>query len=191
MGVSVNDAEARHRMCAPVASTSRARVWDRKFRSANTTIPGPSAASRSRARVCSPTVYGPKHAPISAPVPDSAAASQRTCGNAPSRVAFEGREKNAAFSLVSGRSLVEPSIETTRSPQQNTPATGSAAEPSGEPPTGPATASNSMCSGSAPNRARARDRLEMFGGRHRRPCPASTQPSGSRTPASSCRPRRR
>ena len=178
-------------MCAPVASTSRARVWDRKFRSASTSMSGPSAGSRSRARVCSPTVYGPKLAPISAPVPDSAAASQRTCGNAPSRVAFEGREKYAAFSVVSGRSLVEPSIDTTRSPQQNTPATGSPAEPSAEPPTGPATASNSMCSGSAPNRARARDRLEMFGGRHRRPCPASTQPAGSSCPSSSCRPRRR
>ena len=65
------------------------------------------------------------------------------------------------------------------------------AQPSAEPPTGPATASNSMCSGSAPNRVLARDRLEMFGGRHRRPCPASTQPAGSSTPSSSCRPRRR
>ena len=71
------------------------------------------------------------------------------------------------------------------------PGTGSPAEPSTEPPTGPATCSNSLCSGSAPNRARARDKLEMFGGRHRRPCPASTQPAGSRTPSSSCRPRRR
>src|SRR6185295_19484821 len=100
---------------------------------------GPSAASRSRARVCSPTVYGPNVAPINAPVPDSAAASQRTCGNAPSRVALDGREKYSAFALVSGRSLVDPSIDTTRSPQQNTPATGSPAEPSAGPPTGPAT----------------------------------------------------
>ena len=36
-------------------------------------------------------------------------------------------------------------------------------------PTGPATCSNSMCNGSAPNRVRARDSEEMFGGRHRRP----------------------
>ena len=39
-----------------VASTSRARAWDRKFRSANTSMPGPNAGSRSKARVCSPTV---------------------------------------------------------------------------------------------------------------------------------------
>src|ERR1041384_5801845 len=38
IGVSLNDAEARHRMCAPVASTSRARVWHRKFRSASTSL---------------------------------------------------------------------------------------------------------------------------------------------------------
>ena len=58
-------------------------------------------------------------------------------------------------------------------------------------PTGPATWSNSMCSGSAPSRVRARASEEMFGGRHRRPAPASTQPSGSSTPPSNCSPRRR
>ncbi len=72
-------------------------------------------------------------APTSAPVPDSAAGSQRTCRNAPARVAFEGRPKYAAFSVVSGTSLVVPSIDTTRSPQQNTPAapTGPALESKG------------------------------------------------------------
>ena len=30
IGVRVNEAEARHRMCAPVASTSRARAWDQE-----------------------------------------------------------------------------------------------------------------------------------------------------------------
>ena len=123
-------------------------------------------------------------APTSAPVPDSAAASQRTCGNAPARVAFDGRPKCSSFSFESGTSVVEPSIDTTRSPQQNTPAAPSA-------PTGPATSSNSMCSGSAPSRVRARASEEMFGGRHRRPAPARTQPSGSRTPTSNCSPRRR
>jgi hypothetical protein len=123
-------------------------------------------------------------APTSAPVPDSAATTQRTCGNAPSRVAFEGRPKYSALSFELGTSVVEPSMDTTRSPQQNTPAASGA-------PTGPATSSNSMCSGSAPNRVRARDSEEMFGGRHRRPPPASTQPCGSSTPPSSCWPRRR
>ena len=33
-GLSVKLAEARHRMCAPVASTARARDQDRKLRSA-------------------------------------------------------------------------------------------------------------------------------------------------------------
>jgi hypothetical protein len=102
-------------------------------------------------------------------------------------VAFEGRPKYSAFAFESGTSVVEPSMDTTRSPQQNTPAAPSAAEP----PTGPATSSNSMCNGSAPNRVRARDSEEMFGGRHRRPSPASIQPSGSSTPPSSCSPRRR
>ena len=151
-------------MCAPVASTSRARAWDRKFRSASTTMSGPSAASRSRARVCSPTVYGPNVAPSSAPVPDSAATSQRTCGNAPSRVALQGRPKYAAFSLVSGTSLVEPSIETTRSPQQNTPGSRPAAPSGGtdragdlrrtacaadRPPTWPGPATARRCSAAA------------------------------------------
>ena len=54
-------------MCAPVASTSRARVWDRKLRSASTSIPGPNAASRSRAKVCSPTRVGAEAWPRPAP----------------------------------------------------------------------------------------------------------------------------
>ena len=101
----------------------------------------------------------------------------------PGGIRRAGRSTRRSPSM-SGTSVVEPSIDTTRSPQQNTPAAPSA-------PIGPATCSNSMCSGSAPNRVRARARLEMFGGRHRRPCPASTQPSGSSTPSSSCWPRRR
>jgi len=177
-------ADARHRMCAPVARTSRASVCDRKFRSASTSMPGPKDGSRSTARVCSPVVYGPNAAPVSAPVPDSAAATHRTCGNAPSRVALEGRPKNASFSGVAGRSVTDPSTEITRSPQQDTPAAPSA-------PAGPATCSNSIRSGSAPSFPRARDREEMFGGRHRRPSPASTQPSGSSRPASRSSPRRR
>ena len=74
------------------------------------------------------------------------------------------------------------------------PAAGHSRTPPRRPaaPVGPATSSNSMCSGSAPNLVRARARFEMFGGRHRRPPPPSaTQPSGSRSPSSSCRPRRR
>jgi hypothetical protein len=100
----------------------------------------PAPASQARTppaglvpRSASPSVQGPKVAPTSAPVPDSAAGSQRTCRNAPARVAFEGRPKYAAFSVVSGTSLVVPSIDTTRSPQQNTPAapTGPALESKG------------------------------------------------------------
>ena len=49
------------------------------------------------------------------------------------------------------------------------------------PPTGPATVSNSRCSGSAPSRARARDNEEMLGGRHRRP--AAVHPRAGVGPA--------
>ena len=42
-----------------------------------------------------------------APVPDSAAATQRACGNAPGRVAFGGRPKYLSFSGVSGMSVVD------------------------------------------------------------------------------------
>jgi hypothetical protein len=96
-----------------------------------------------------------------------------------------GRSRGPAeerdVSSLSGRLVVEPSTEITRSPQQNTPSA----------PSGPATCSNSMCSGSAPSFPRARDSEEMFGGRHRRTCPASTQPAGSSCPASRSVPRRR
>ena len=40
IGRNANEAEARHSRCAPVPSTSRARVWDKKLRSASTSIPG-------------------------------------------------------------------------------------------------------------------------------------------------------
>ena len=86
-------------------------------------------------------------------------------GKRPARVPLDGREKYWLFSAVSGTSLVEPSIDATRSPQQNLRGAGSAAEPSPEPrpaSTGPATASNSMCSGSDPTWPSPRARLEMW-----------------------------
>ena len=66
---TAKDAEARHRMCAPVASTSRAREWDWKLRSASTSIPGPNAASRSRAKVCFTERAGPEGGPDQRPGP--------------------------------------------------------------------------------------------------------------------------
>ena len=51
-------------------------------------------------------------------------------------------------------------MDTTRSPQQNTPSAPSV-------PVGPATCSNSIRTGSAPSFARPRDREEMFGCFHR------------------------
>ena len=48
-------------------------------------MPGPKHPSRSRASGCSAVRYGPMAAPSRLPVPDSAAATHRTCGNAPSR----------------------------------------------------------------------------------------------------------
>ena len=182
-GLSAKLAEARHRMCAPVARKARARDQDRNFRSASTSIPGPKQCRRSRASGCSAVRYGPTAAPSRLPVPDSAAATHRTCGNAPSRDWFDGRPKNATFLPLSGTSVVDPSIDTTRSPQQKTPGAPSA-------PVGPATCSNSIRTGSGPSLPRPRDSEEMFGCRHRRPCPASTQPPGSSTPASRSAPRR-
>ena len=122
-------------------------------------------------------------APSRLPVPDSAAVNHRTCGNAPSRDWLEGRPKNGSFSLLPGTSVTDPSIDVTRSPQQNTPGAPSA-------PVGPATCLNSIRTGSAPSLPRPRDREEMFGCFHRRQPPASTQPSGSSCPASRSDPRR-
>ena len=127
-------------MCAPVARKARARDQDRNLRSASTSIPGPKQCSRSRASGCSADRYGPMAAPSRLPVPDSAAATHRTCGNAPSLDWFDGRPKNASFSLLSGTSVTDPSTDTTRSPQQNTPGAPSA-------PVGPATCSNSIRTG--------------------------------------------
>ena len=73
-------------------------------------------------------------------------------------------------------------MDTTRSPQQKTPGAPSAA-------TGPATCSNSIRSGSAPSFPRPRDREEMFGSHHCRPCPASTRMPGASFPASRSAPR--
>ena len=108
-------------------------------------MPGPKQCRRSRASGCSAVRYGPMAAPSRLPVPDSAAATHRICGNAPSRDWLEGRPKNASFSLLSGTSVTDPSIETrSRSPQQNTPGAPSA-------PAGPATCSNSIRTGSGPS----------------------------------------
>ena len=166
-------------MRAPVARNSRASAQDRNLRSASTSMPGPKhpVSSRSRARACSLSRYGPMDAPSRLPVPDSAAASHRTCGNAPSRAWLDGPPKCSSFAALSGTSDVDPSMDTTRSPQQDTPGASSS-------PIGPATCSNRNRTGAGPSLPRPRDSEEMFGGRHRRPCPASAQPSGSRSPAS-------
>ena len=60
--------------------------------------------------------------------------------------------------------MTDPSIETTRSPQQDTPGAPAAA-------TGPATCSNSIRTGSAPSFPRPRDSEEMFGCRHQQAIP--------------------
>ena len=123
-------ARSCRRCAAPGATAGRGRPRRGSGRPAGpgpaarraATSPSANAGSRSWIRVCSPTVYGPNVAPISAPVPDSAAASQRPAPNAPSLVAFDGRPNYSAFSAVAGTSVLEPSTDTTRSPQQNTPA---------------------------------------------------------------------
>ena len=74
-------------------------------------------------------------------------------------------------------------METTRSPQQNTPGAPSA-------PAGPATCPDNIRTGPAPSLPRPRDSEEMFGSHHWRPPPASTRPPGARRPASKSAPRR-
>ena len=59
-----------------------------------------SPVQQVRASACSASRYGPRAAPSRLPVPDSAAATHRTCGNAPSRDWFDGRPKNASFVLA-------------------------------------------------------------------------------------------
>ena len=104
-----------------MARKARAAAQDKNLRSASTSMPGPKQPSRSAASGCPASVYRPIAAPSRLPVLDSAAATHRACGNAPSRDWLEGRPKNAAFLSLSGTSVTDPSMETTRSPQQNTP----------------------------------------------------------------------
>ena len=84
-GLRVNDAGARPRKCAPAARKARAAAQDKNVRSAGTSMPGPKQPSRSAASGCPAPVYRPIAAPSRLPVPDSAAATHRACGNAPSR----------------------------------------------------------------------------------------------------------
>ena len=182
-GLRVNDAEARHRRCAPAARKARAAAPDKNLRSASTTMPGPKQPSRPAASGCPAPVYQPIAAPSRLPVPDSAAATHRACGNAPSPDWLEGRPKNAAFLSLSGTSVTDPSLETTRSPQQNTPGAPSA-------PAGPATCPNNIRTGPAPSLPRPQDSEQMSGSHHWRPPPASTRPPGASRPASNPAPRR-
>ena len=55
-GLRVKLAEARHKMCAPVARKARAADQDRNLRSASTSMPGPKQPSRSAASGCSASV---------------------------------------------------------------------------------------------------------------------------------------
>ena len=174
-------------MCAPVARNSRASAQDRNLRSASTSIPGPkhpwSPAGRGP---------GPARCPGTGPGMPRAGSRSRTrpppatctCGNAPSRVWLDGRPKCSSLAALSGTSEVDPSIETTRSPQQDTPGASSS-------PIGPATCSNRNRTGAGPSLPRPRDSEEIFGGCHRRPPPASTQPSGSSCCPASRSPARR
>lgn len=164
-----------------MARKARTAAQDKNLRSASTSMPGPKQPSRSAASGCSASVYRPIAAPSRLPVPDSAAATHRACGNAPSRDWLEGRPKNAAFFGLSGTSVTDPSMETTRSPQQNTPGAPSA-------PVGPATCSNNIRTGSAPSLPRPRDSEEMFGSHHWRAAPRIHPPSRRQAPGQQVRP---
>lgn len=93
---------------------------------------------------------------ISAPVPDSAAAAQRTCGNARPWSRRTG-DRSTPCGRVGGGAVNRDHLQAAAEhPRRIILADGSA------------TPSNSMCSGSPLSRVRARTSKEMFGGRHRR-----------------------
>ena len=87
-------------MCAPVARKARARDQDRNLRSASTSIPAPKQLQQVHGQRLLRGRYGPIDAPSRLPVPDSAAATHRACGNAPNRDWLDGRPKNAPFLLA-------------------------------------------------------------------------------------------
>jgi hypothetical protein len=71
LGLRVNEAGTRQHRSAPVAAALDQSLKGMKLRSASSSIPGPSAPSRSRARVFSPVEQGAWAAASSERVPDS------------------------------------------------------------------------------------------------------------------------
>ena len=82
-GCRPSRATARGRRCPAPA---RGAAWDRRLRSATTSIPGPNSPVSSSVSVCSPVVIPAQRAPFTARDAHSANTTTRTCGNAPAPV---------------------------------------------------------------------------------------------------------
>jgi hypothetical protein len=113
-----------------------------------TTVPGPSvpAATMSLNSAISLVAYPPARAPRTDPVPHSAAATTRACGNGPGPAPFDGPPSTVRLPGLSGASSTNPSTATFRRPRHHAPAIPS-------PASGPAACSNSSRSASLPSRS--------------------------------------
>ena len=159
-------------MCAPVAGLPGQRPGQ-ELRSASTSIPGPKhpVSRRSRARACSLSRYGPGMPRAGSPSPTPpppATAPAGTPRHGPGWTAAEMRGVGFFVRHVRRRPV-----------DRHDPV------PAAEHPGGTVLADRpGDLLEQEPDRCRAElaaasRQREMFGCRHRRPCPASTQPPGS------------
>ena len=138
--------------CAPRWPARRGPgSWDRKLRSASTSIPGPNAGQQVPGQGLLPDGVRAERRPDQRPGPRLGRGQppdlrERPVPRRRSTAARSARRSRRAVRHVGGRAVhrhhPQPAAE---HPRRVRP-----------PPTGPATCSNSMCSGSAPSRARAR-----------------------------------
>ena len=197
-GRSVELAEARHRMRAPVASTrgpgtrTGSSGPPAPASTGRRTAAGPAPASAPRYRTARrpprqrllPGTVPLEGRPVSARCRTRPSPTTAHVGDPRPGQAVDGRPRDAAFSSRAGTSVTDPSMEITRSRNSTPPAPRrrQPARPRGQ---------TACRSGSVPSLSRARDSEDAPGCRHRWPALASTQPSGSSCPASRSAPRRR
>jgi hypothetical protein len=116
------------------------------LRSASSSVPGRSAASRARAWTCSES--RPNTASMTAWVPTSISIVNRTFGNAPAPLRFPERMNAAVLAALSAVSSMVPSQATSRSPNRNAPRVSAVARV-------PRTRANRAANGASPIRRRA------------------------------------
>ena len=152
-------------MCAPVASTSRARVWDRKLRSASTSIPGPNAGSRSAGQGLLADGVRADRGPDQRPGPRLGRGQPPDLRErpVPGGIRRAARSTRRSPSSRARRWWSRPS--TPPAARSRTP------PPRPSAPTGPATCVEQHVQRIGPQPGPGPRQEEMFGGRHRRPCP--------------------